>query len=86
MTPIAKKGFISGFILIFVSAMKELDLIVLLVTPSRNTLTNLTYYYADSGFHQFSDAVVTLIVFIIIVIYFLAVKIGKADISQGIGG
>lgn len=84
--PISRKGFMSGFLLTFISGMKELDLIVLLVTPSINTLTYLTYYYADSGFHQFSDAVVSLIVFIIITIYLLAAKIGKADITQGIGG
>ena len=31
--PLSKGGFISGFMLIFVSIMKELDLIILLMTP-----------------------------------------------------
>ncbi|WP_273481616.1 hypothetical protein [Dysosmobacter welbionis] len=31
--PLSKGGFISGFMLIFVSIMKELDLIILIMTP-----------------------------------------------------
>ncbi|MEW6549065.1 MAG: iron ABC transporter permease [Spirochaetota bacterium] len=84
--PLAGKGFMSGFILIFISAMKELDLIVLLMTPATSTLTAMTYSYAESGFHQFSDALITLIVAIIMVVYVLAAKLGKVDMSKGLGG
>lgn len=84
--PLAGKGFMSGFILIFISAMKELDLIVLLMTPSTSTLAAMTYSYAESGFHQFSDAVITLIVIIIMAVYLLAAKLGKVDMSKGLGG
>ncbi len=84
--PLAGKGFVSGFILIFISAMKELDLVVLLMTPSTSTLTAVTYSYAEGGFHQFSDAVITVIVAIIMVVYLLAAKIGKVDMSKGLGG
>lgn len=84
--PLAGKGFMSGFILIFISAMKELDLIVLLMTPATSTLAAMTYSYAESGFHQFSDAVITLIVFIIMAVYLFAAKLGKIDMSKGLGG
>ena len=84
--PLAGKGFVSGFILIFISAMKELDLVVLLMTPATSTLSAMTYSYADGGFHQFSDAVITVIVAIIMVVYVLAAKIGKVDMSKGLGG
>ena len=84
--PLAGKGFISGFILIFISAMKELDLIVLLMTPSTSTLTAMTYSYAESGFHQFSDAVTTVIVVIIMIVYLVSAKLGNVDMSKGLGG
>jgi len=84
--PLAGKGFISGFILIFISAMKELDLVVLLMTPSTSTLAAMTYSYAESGFHQFSDAVITVIVAIIMIVYVLSARIGKVDMSKGLGG
>jgi len=84
--PLAGKGFMSGFILIFISAMKELDLIVLLMTPSTSTLTAMTYSYAESGFHQFSDAVTTVVVVIIMIVYLVSAKLGKVDMSKGLGG
>ncbi len=84
--PLAKGGIFSAFLLIFISGMKELALIMLLVTPETATLTTLTYSYTESGFEQFSDAITTLIIFIIIAVNFIARKVSKADISQGIGG
>lgn len=84
--PLTKGSVFSAFLLIFISGMKELALIMLLVTPETATLTTLTYAYAESGFEQFSNAITTLIIFIIISVNFIARKVGKVDISKGIGG
>jgi len=84
--PLTKGSVLSAFLLIFISGMKELALIMLLVTPETSTLTTLTYAYTESGFEQFSNAITTLIIFIIIVVNFIARKVGKADISKGMGG
>ncbi len=86
LIPLAKGGFMSGFLLIFISAMKELDLIVLLVTPRTSTLSSLTYTYQELGFDQFSGAVITIIMVITILVYLLSEKLSNADLSQGIGG
>jgi iron(III) transport system permease protein len=66
--------------------MKELALIMLLVTPETSTLTSLTYSYTESGYAQFSNAITTLIIFIIMVVNLIARKVSRADISKGIGG
>ncbi len=84
--PLTKGSVLSAFLLIFISGMKELALIMLLVTPENSTLTTLTYAYTESGFEQFSNAITTLIIFIIILVNFAARKVGKADISKGMGG
>lgn len=84
--PLARKGFLSGFLLVFISAMKELDLLMLLVTPDTRTMTALTFAYTETGFHQFADAIMTVIAIIIITIYFISIKVGDADITKGIGG
>lgn len=86
LIPLSKRGFMSGFLLIFISAMKELDLIVLLATPSTNTLSSLTYTYQELGYDQFSGAVITIIMVITIVVYLLSEKLAHADLTQGIGG
>lgn len=86
LIPLSKRGFMSGFLLIFISAMKELDLVVLLSTPSTSTLSSLTYTYQELGFDQFSSAVITVIMVITIAIYLLSEKLAHADLSKGIGG
>jgi iron(III) transport system permease protein len=86
LIPLSKRGFLSGFLLIFISAMKELDLIVLLSTPATSTLSSLTYTYQELGFYQFSSAVITVIMILTIAFYLLSEKLAHADLSQGIGG
>ena len=47
--PLSKGGFISGFMLIFVSIMKELDLIILIMTPKTTTLPYLAFQYSNGN-------------------------------------
>lgn len=84
--PLAKSGFFSGFLLIFISAMKELDLIVLLVTPSTTTLSNMTFSYTENGWYQYSNALTIFILAIVVIVYLLSITVFKADITKGIGG
>lgn len=86
MLPLSRKGLISAFLLLFISAMKELDLIILLVTPKTSTLTTLTFRYAEKGYQQYADAIVIIIIALIMITHFVATKWGKADLSKGIGG
>jgi len=86
MLPLSKKGLLAGFIIVFISAMKELDLIIMLVSPSTATLTTLTFDLEDQDFLQSASAIITIIIFSIMVIYILTTSIGKTDISRGIGG
>lgn len=86
MLPLSRQGLLAGFIIVFISAMKELDLIILLVSPSMHTLATLTFEFQDGGYVQLANAVITLIILIIIVVYFFTTVVGRIDISKGIGG
>ncbi len=83
--PLTKSGMVSSFLLIFISGMKELALIVLLVTPKTQTLTSMTYSYNESGYGQYANAVITVIMVIIISVNLIANKLADADISKGMG-
>lgn len=80
--PLSKNGFISGFFLIFVAVMKELDLIVLLVSPKTQTLPYLTYYYMSGGMEQHANASAVLMFLIVFLSYWAANKIFGADITS----
>src|SRR5699024_10196789 len=84
--PLSKSGLFSGFIIVFISVMKELDLIIMLVTPTTNTLTAETFGLQEQGYPQIANASVAIIIFIIVVIYLFTTIVGKTDISKGIGG
>ena len=84
--PLTRSGLIAGFMLSFITVMRELSLIVLLVTPKTKVLTTLIYDYAERGFHQFGDAITMLVVMITITGTVIIRRFQKTDLSKGIGG
>ena len=84
--PLSKGGFLSGFMLIFISIMKELDLIIILMSPQNKTLPYLAYEYSTNNFPQASNAVAVVMFLIVFVIYAAANLFGDADISKSMGG
>ena len=84
--PLSKGGFISGFMLIFVSIMKELDLIILLMTPKTSTLPYLAFQYQNSNSPQASDCVAIVMFSIVFLVYALANIFGDADLAKSMGG
>lgn len=84
--PLSKGGFISGFMLIFVSIMKELDLIILIMTPSTSTLPYLAFQYQNQNIQQASNCVAIVMFLIVFLVYALATIFGKADMAKSMGG
>lgn len=76
--PLTMSGFISGFLLTFITTMRELSLIILLVTRDTQLLASLTMRYIEAGRDQMGNIVVLILIFITI--------IGNAIISRFSGG
>ena len=84
--PLAKSGFVSGFMLIFVSIMKELDLIILIITPKTATLPYLAFQYQNGNAPQASSAIAVVMFTIVFLVYALANLFGDADLAKSMGG
>ncbi len=84
--PLSKGGFISGFMLIFVSIMKELDLIILLMTPKTMTLPYLAFTYQGNNSPQASNCVAIVMFLIVFLVYAIANIFGDADLAKSMGG
>ncbi|MBQ7185169.1 MAG: iron ABC transporter permease [Clostridia bacterium] len=84
--PLAKNGFMSGLMLILISIMKELDLIMILMTPSQATLPYMAYTYSTGGFQQPASAVAIVMFVMVFFFYWVANKFFDADIAGGLGG
>lgn len=82
--PLAKNGFVSGFMLVFISIAKELDLIAILMTPKNYTLSFLAFEYSKSLMPQCADAIAIVILLFILICYRVANLFG-ADIGKSWG-
>jgi iron(III) transport system permease protein len=84
--PIQKPTVISGYLLPFISSMRELALYILLVTPSTSILTTMLFKYNEKGWNQYANAIVLLIIGIVLVFNFVINKVTGASLDKGIGG
>ncbi len=83
--PIQKSSFISGYLLPFVSCIRELSLFVLLTT-SGTLITTLLSYFDERNVVQMSNGINLLIVLIVLIVNFTTNKLTGASIDKGIGG
>lgn len=86
IVPIEKTTIVSGYLLPFISAMRELSLFVILVTANNRILTTLLLFYDEKGYTQFSNAVNLLIIIVVLLINFTVEKLTGASIEKGVGG
>lgn len=76
--PLTSSGFVAGFLLTFITTMRELSLIILLVTPQTQVLASQTMFYIENGDGQMAN--------IVILILIALTMIGDAIISRFRGG
>lgn len=77
--PLGRSGFIAGFLLTFITIMRELSLIILLVTPRTEVLPTMIFRYAEQSIPQFTNALALVIVAMSVGIYFLVQSVQKVD-------
>ncbi len=85
--PLCKSGFVSGMLLTFITAMRELSLVILLVSPNTGLLTTLIFSYKTQEQTQHVNGV-TLILLLIIIIANVLIKLFaniKTDQSINLG-
>lgn len=78
--PLTKSGFLSAFILTFITTMRALDEIALLVTPQTRTMTSIIFRFQQQGFTQHAYGITVLIVIITLVCNYLARRLGGRDV------
>lgn len=84
--PIQKSSFLSGYLLPFISCMRELSLFVFLIVDSNYIVTTLLMYYNEKGYDQYGNALNLLIVIIVLLVNFVINKVTGASIDKGVGG
>ena len=83
--PIQKASFISGYLLPFISCMRELSLFVLLAAPGQ-IITRVLQDFETNGLTQICNGINFLIIVVVLLIQFITNKLTGASIDKGIGG
>lgn len=84
--PLTTSGFTSGFLLTFITTMRELSLIILLVTPATQLLASQTMFYTENGSDQEANAVILILIFIVAIGNFVIGRVTKGgSLKKGLG-
>ncbi len=83
--PIQKSAIISGFLLPFMTCIRELPLFMLLVNQDRLMTTKMDYY-DEMGLFAFSSGMNLIIIVFILLLNFSVNKLTNSGIDKGLGG
>ena len=83
--PIQKNSIISGYMLPFMTCLRELSLFLLLCTQGFILSTTLDYF-DEMGLYAFSSAINLILIVVILIFNTLVNKLTGASLDDGIGG
>lgn len=85
IVPIQKTSILSGFLLPFITGMRELTLFMMLATESKLATLQMGYY-DEMGLYAFSSAINLLLIVFILAVNAIINKVTGASLDKGIGG
>jgi iron(III) transport system permease protein len=83
--PLTSTGFVSGFLLTFITTMRELSLIILLVTPTTAVLASMTMRYIENGNEQQANAVIIILIVLVLMGNFIISRFRGGSLKKGLG-
>ena len=83
--PIQKTSIISGYLLPFMTCLRELTLFMLLCSQTK-IITTMLDYFDEMGLYAFSSGINLLLILVILIFNALVNKLTGASLDAGIGG
>jgi iron(III) transport system permease protein len=83
--PLTTAGFVSGFLLTFITTMRSLSLVILLVTPETQVLSSQTMFYIENGDSQMANAVVLILISLITIGNVIISRFRGGSLKKGLG-
>ena len=83
--PIQKSSFLSGYLLPFISCMREYTLFSL-ITSNYTLATNVLEYFNRNGIEQLANGINLVLVVLVVGINLIVNKVTGASIDKGVGG
>jgi len=83
--PLTSAGFVAGFLLTFITTMRELSLIILLVTPETQVLASQTMFYIENGDGQMANVVILILISLVAIGNFIIGRFRGGSLKKGLG-
>jgi len=83
--PLTSAGFVSGFLLTFITTMRSLSLIILLVTPKTQVLSSQSMFYIENGDGQMANVVVLILISLVALGNFIITRFRGGSLKKGLG-
>ncbi len=83
--PLTSAGFVAGFLLTFITTMRELSLIILLTTPATQLLASLTMAYKENGDDQMANAVIIILIVLVVIGEWIISRFRGGSLKKGLG-
>jgi iron(III) transport system permease protein len=83
--PLTSGGFVAGFLLTFITTMRELSLIILLVTPQTQVLASQTMFYIENGDDQMANAVILILIALVAFGNLIIGRFRGGSLKKGLG-
>lgn len=80
--PLSVSGVVAGIMVSFVGVMRELSLIILLITPSTRVLMTVGFRYAEEDLIQLGNALVLLVTLLTIAGELIVWRLGKGKLAR----
>lgn len=86
VAPIQKTALATGILLPFISGLKELSLVILLMTRGTDVLATLSVRLVDYGYAQLSNAAVLVVAILAFGATYLAQRLSGTGLAAGLSG
>ena len=86
LAPLQKSALVIAIILPFITGMKELSLVVMLVTPGAELLTTQSIRFLDFGYTQLANATILIIGVVVMISVLVLNRMTKTNLATGLGG
>lgn len=83
--PLTSPGFVAGFLLTFITTMRELSLIILLVTTQTQVLASQTMFYTENGDDQMANAVILILITLVATGHLIISRFRGGSLQKGLG-
>jgi len=83
--PLTSSGFMAGFLLTFITTMRELSLIILLTNTETQVLASQTMQYTENGDGQMANVVILILIALVAIGHFIISRFRGGSLKKGLG-